>query len=540
MTTRREALGLLSAGALSVASSPLLAQAKPGESVLRIAMTVADIPLTSGQPSQGAEGIRFIGINLYDGLTRWDLSHSDKAPAIVPGLAESWSVSETDKKTWTFKLRQGVKFHDGSTFDADTVIWNLDKLLTPSAPQYDQAQSNQGSSFTGSLASWRKIDASTVEITTKSVNALLPYFIASIFMCSPARWEEMGRDWNKVASRPSGTGPWMLDQLVPRQRAELVRNPNHWNKDRIPKSDRLVLVPMPDANTRVAALLSGQVDWIEAPPPDAMTQLKQRKMQLVSNIYPHIWPYQISVLEDSPLRDVRVRKAANLAIDRDGLVNLLGGYAQAAKGMVDRKHPWFGKPSFDIRYDRKEAMRLLSEAGYGPDNPARIKVIISSSGSGQMQPASMNEYIKENFKEVGIEMEFEVLDWEALRARRRAGAFSPENKGRHGVNNSWTYWDPDIGLIGVASSKRRVPNGYNWGGYENPKADELADKALQTFDAAEQDKVLADLHTIMVDDAMWIWVVHDLNPRAMSPRVKGFVQAQSWFQDVTPVRVEPA
>lgn len=539
MINRRAMLGFMASTAVPMILGSGPSQAQTPEKVLRIAMTVADIPLTTGQPSQGGEGIRFIGINLYDGLTRWDLSHGDRAAAIVPGLAESWTVSDQDKRVWTFKLRKNVLFHDGSTFDADAVIWNLDKLLTRSAPQYDQAQANQGASYTGALAGWRKIDDYTVELTTKNANAVLPYFVASIFISSPARWKEMGGDWGKVAGNPSGTGPWKLDKLTPRQRAELVRNKDHWNKDRIPKSDRLVLIPMPDPNTRVAALLSGQVDWIEAPPPDAIGQMQQRGMQITSNIYEHVWPYQISVLEDSAFKDVRVRKAANLAIDRDGIVAMLGGLAQPAKGMVASNHPWFGKPSFEIRYDPEEAKRLLAEAGYGPDNPVRIKMMMSTSGSGQMQPGPMNEYIKENFKAVGIEMELEVFDWEALRARRRAGAFGEENKGRQGVNNSWTYWDPDIGLMGVASSKRRVPNGYNWGGYSNSKADELADKAMQTFDLEEQNKVLAELHSVIVDDAMWIWVVHDLNPRAMSPRVKNFVQAQSWFQDVTPVEVLP-
>jgi peptide/nickel transport system substrate-binding protein len=261
-------------------------------------------------------------------------------------------------------------------------------------------------------------------------------------------------------------------------------------------------------------------------------------MQIITNIYPHVWPYQLSFRDDSPFRDIRIRKAANLAIDRDGLVKLLGGFAVPAKGQIDPAHPWFGKPTFDIRYDPKEAMRLLGEAGYGPNNPVKVKMVISTSGSGQMQPLPMNEFIKENLKDVGIDMEFEVLDWEALRTRRRLGADAPENRGRHGVNNSTAYWDPDIGLIGAAASFMRVPTGFNWGGYKNEKADLLAAKAKETFDPAEQNKILAELHTVIVDDAMWIWVVHDLNPRALRANVKGFVQAQSWFQDLTPVIVE--
>ena len=104
----------------------------------------------------------------------------------------------------------------------------------------------------------------------------------------------------------------------------------------------MILRAIPDASTRLAALMSGQVDWVEAPPPDAVPQLKSAGMQVVTNVYPHIWPYQLSFAAESPFRDIRLRKAANLAIDRDGLVKLLNGLALPAKGMVTPKHPWFG------------------------------------------------------------------------------------------------------------------------------------------------------------------------------------------------------
>ncbi len=524
--------------AVFAAMALMLSPAGAEEKVLRVAMTAADVPLTTGQPSQGGEGSRFMGVTLYDGLLNWDLSSFEKPAALIPGLAESWSVNDADKRVWTFKLRRGVKFHDGSEFNADAVVWNFEKLLRRESPQFDPAQAIQGSLYSGSIDSWRKVDEFTVEIRTKEPDSGLIYGLVNIYFSSPKRWEELGRDWTKFAAKPSGTGPWILDSFTPRERAELLRNPSYWDTKRIPKSDRMVLLPMPDANTRVAALLSGQVDWIEAPPPDAIPQLKAKGMQIVTNAYPHIWPYQISFLEDSPFRDLRVRKAANLAIDREGMVKLLGGMATPAKGMVNVGHPWFGNPSFDIKYDPKEAMRLLAEAGYGPAKPAKVKIIISPAGSGQMQPLPMNELVKENFQAVGIDMDFEVLDWEALRGRRRIGAWAPENKGRHGVNNSWSYWSPDQALIKTAASFEPVPTGFNWGRYSDPRADELATKAKNTFDPAEQIKVLGELHTHIVDQAMWIWMVHDLNPRAMSPKVKGFVQAQSWVQDLTPVDMQ--
>ena len=168
---------------------------------------MADIPLTTGQPGNGHEGLRFIGITVYDTLVRWDLTKGDEASKLLPSLAESWKVSDTDKKAWTFNLRKGVKFHDGSEFTADTVVFNFEKLMRKDSPYFDQAQSNQGAQFYGSIADWKKIDDYTIQIITKAPDAVLPFALTNIPMSSQKRWEEVGKDWTKFAEKPSGTGP---------------------------------------------------------------------------------------------------------------------------------------------------------------------------------------------------------------------------------------------------------------------------------------------------------------------------------------------
>jgi peptide/nickel transport system substrate-binding protein len=528
----------LKAGA-SAAVFPAVQSAGPAparaatEKVLRLAMTLGDIPLTTGQPSQGAEGIRFIGLTLYDALFGWDLSQRDRAAKLVPGLAESYSVDPDTRTIWTFNLRKAVKFHDGSDFNADAVIWNLDKLLKKDAPQFDQLQVAMAGSYLAGIKSYRKIDDYTVAITTAQPDAMFYYRVAGINFSSPARWTELGGDWGKFAEHPSGTGPWMLDKLVPRSRAELVRNPNYWDRNRVPKLDRLILFAMPDANTRVAALLSGQIDWLEAPPPDTVPRLKQQGMQVVTNVYPHVWPYWLSYTPDSPFQDIRVRKAANLAIDREGLCQFLGGLAKPARGQVDVSHPWFGKPTFELKYDPAAAKKLLAEAGYGPSKRCKVKFLTSQAGSGQMQPLPMNEFVQENLNQVGFEVEIEVADWEALRARRRARADAAENKGVYGLNNSWSIMEPDFGFMSVIYSKNAPPVGNNWGLYNDPMADALCEKAKLEFDIDAQSRALAELHQYVVDQAMWIWVVHDLNPRALASKVKGFVPPQAWYVDLS-------
>src|ERR1700724_4385083 len=110
------------------------------ETTLRIGMTAADIPRTLGQPDQGVEGNRFPGLTMYDALTMWDLSSADKPSVVIPGLATAWAVDDADKKKWTFKLRPGVTFHDGSPFNADAVVWYVEQVLNKDALQFDASQ----------------------------------------------------------------------------------------------------------------------------------------------------------------------------------------------------------------------------------------------------------------------------------------------------------------------------------------------------------------------------------------------------------------
>src|SRR6267143_3160668 len=227
---------------LAMASVASLPQAAFAETTLRIGMTAADIPRTLGQPDQGFEGNRFTGLTMYDGLTMWDLSSADKASVLIPGLATEWAVDEADKKKWTFKLRPGVTFHDGSPFNADAVVWNVEKVLKQDAPQFDPSQVGVTASRMPTLASASKIDDMTVELTTKEPDSFLPINLTNLFMASPSKWQAFyekaeGADakaksqaaWAAFAKEASGTGPWKMSQFTPRERLELVKNAAYWD-----------------------------------------------------------------------------------------------------------------------------------------------------------------------------------------------------------------------------------------------------------------------------------------------------------------------
>src|SRR3954453_5491823 len=161
------------------------------ETILRIGMTATDIPRTLGQPDQGFEGNRFTGLTMYDALTAWDLSSATKASVMIPGLATEWAVDQSDKKKWVFKLRPGVSFHDGSPFNADAVVWNVEKVLKQDAPQFYPSQVGVTASRMPTLASARKIDDMSVELTTKEPDSFLPINLTNLFMASPAKWQKL-------------------------------------------------------------------------------------------------------------------------------------------------------------------------------------------------------------------------------------------------------------------------------------------------------------------------------------------------------------
>jgi peptide/nickel transport system substrate-binding protein len=521
----------IAAPALAALPIPALAQ----EKVVRFGISMADVPLTTGQPDRGAGAYKFTGLTLYDPLVAWELDVGDRPGKLVPGLATEWKVSEADRTLWTFKLRDGVKFHDGSACNADAVVWNLEKVFNKDAPQFDQRQAAQVRPRLPSIASYRKAGEMEVEIKTKAVDALFPYQMLWFLVSSPTQWEKLGKDWNKFASEPSGTGPFRLARLVPRERAELVKNEGYWNPRRLPKTDRLILVVAPEDSARTAALLSNAVDMIETPPPDAVARLKQGGMKIEQNITPHVWNYHPSLVEGSPWVDIRLRKAANLAIDRDAIVKLLGGLAKPAYGQVDKTNPWFGKPSFELKYAPDEARKLTSAAGFSKSQPLKTRFVVASGGTGQMLSLPMNEAIQEMFKEVYIDVEFKVVELEAMYTAWRAGAKADMNRDITANNIAYVTSDPVYAFTRFFASNQAAPVGVNWSYYKSDAVDALITEALNAFDAARQDAIMARVHEKVVDDAVLIWVVHDTNPHALSPKIKSYVQAQHWFQDLTTI-----
>ena len=526
--------GVLASSVL--ASSVPFARVASAETTLRIAMTAADIPTTTGMPNNGFEGMRFLGYPTFEGLILWDLTRTDRLATLRPGLAESWEEG-ADKKTWTFHLRQGVTFHDGTPFNADAVIWNLDRYFNKDSPQYELAGAGISRARVPVMGTYRKVDDRTVTITTTMPASYFPYMVVYILFTSPDSFAKAGRDWAKVATLPAaGTGPFKITKVVPREAVEMARWDGYWDKAKLAKVDKLRLQPIPDANSRLAALRSGQVDWIEVPPADGIPSLKQAGFAITTGSYPHVWPYFYDIgATDSPFKDVRVRQALNYCVDRAGLVALLNGTAEPAVGWLKASDPDFGSPANRYTFDPAKGKALLAQAGYGPAKPLSFKVMISSSGSGQMLPLPMNEYVQQTLHDAcGVNVDADVVDWQVLLNASRYTPDNPSLKGDTALNVSSP--SSDVGVMArYFSAANFSPNGFNFEHWKDDAFD-TALKAIADADANDAALIAAQTrraHERLVDDPPWLYIVHDLNPRAMSPKVQGFVSPQSWFVDLT-------
>src|SRR5713226_604300 len=155
----------------TVALAAVLLSHQPAmaETTLRIAMTASDIPTATGLPNNGFEGMRFLGYPIFEGLVLWDLTRTDQLATLRPGLAEKWEQAADDKKTWIFHLRKGVKFHDGTDFNADAVIWNLERIFNKDSPQFEPGAVGIMRSRVPILANYKKIDDFTLSMTTTQV-----------------------------------------------------------------------------------------------------------------------------------------------------------------------------------------------------------------------------------------------------------------------------------------------------------------------------------------------------------------------------------
>ncbi len=436
----------------------------------------------------------------------------DESTQIVPGLAESWTVSK-DGLRYTFKLRRGVSFHDGTPFNAEAVKDSIERQINPEHPLNKLGKYPFANYFFGNVKAVEVVDPATVEFVLKepraSFLAVLTAGAASI--ASPTAMRKLGADY---ALSPVGTGPFKFATWDRGQRVVLEKNPAYW---RFPvKIDRVVYRPIVEDQARLTELLTGALDLIVGTPPDYVSQLESNpKITLLRQVGAHVWYLGINN-QKKPLDDKRVRQALNYAVNKDAIVrDVLKGTGSLSVGPVLPK-TWGADGGLKpYPYDPERAKKLLAEAGYPSGFTTTLWV--PESGSGMQSPVAMSTVIQSNLKAVGVNVTLQTMEWGAYLAKLRS-------KEQELFALSWMAGneDPDLVMYPLLHSSQWTPNGPNRALYKNDTFDELLHQARLTTDEKKRADLYRQAQRILVDDAPWIFVDHEIQTAAHVKRVQGF------------------
>jgi peptide/nickel transport system substrate-binding protein len=474
-----------------------------------------------------------INHQIFEPLVDEDLTIPSKdatVPPLKPGLAASWDVSK-DGLDYTFHIRRGVKFHDGTPLNAQAVEYNIRRMWDKNSPQYSVKAAGQ-TNFV-----WKFVDnVATIDDYTLKVHLKQPFseFLrmlaqggnGSTAIMSPTALKTYGAD---IGDHPVGTGPFKFKERIRGERIDLVRNDDYWGT--VPSIDGVVFRPLPDPSARTAALRSGDVDIIAVPNPDSIDNLVKEGYQLSEGIPPHVW-YLSFNMRDKYTSIPQVREAINLAIDRQGMADdllrgsvkpALGVQALSAGGYVERKDA----------YDRNLAKARQLLASVGLAKGFETTLITSTDGSGQIMPTQMAEFIQENLAEIGINMKIQTQEWISYLGVWARGMQDGVGMAQMSWGMTSPYW-----LYIVTSSELQAPNGPNVGYYANPALDRAMDNAIKALDPQEADRWWRQANNIVSDDAALVPIVNDKAPYVLAPYVSGFVSASEEWYDLTKVRLK--
>ena len=428
---------------------------------------------------------------------------------VVGGQAESWEASE-DGLTWTFTMRDGLKWSDGTDLNAKDFEYSFKRMANPdTAAPYAETCLGMIDGFDAAQAG--DADALNVKASDdgKTLTIVLSYpcsyfdKMAAFATMSPvqqATVEANGDSWCTSADTFVSNGPYMITEWTPSERIVLTKNPNYvggWDSSKI-VSDSITLLLLEDSSASYAAYNSGEAVLIKDVPTDEIPSLTKAEDGGDFYVDTILGTYYVSLnLQHDAFKDAKVRKALSLAIDRDYVANTImqGTYSTAdsivGPGIVDENgyfHDNGNAPyiSADYEANMAEAKKLLEEAGY-PNGEGYPTIEYSTNDSGYHVPLA--EYLQQTWGDLGITLTISKMEWSAFTAARRAGEYDV-------ARNGWVmdYNDPSNMLDLFCTS-----NGNNDGKYSNPEFDAAID-ASRVADSAEHFAQLHKAEDILMED----------------------------------------
>jgi peptide/nickel transport system substrate-binding protein len=455
-------------------------------------------------------------MNIYEGLVRF----GDGTLEVEPALAESWEISE-DGLSYTFQLRQGVSFHDGTPFNAEAVKFNFDRMLDEAHPFHDTGPFPLSFNFSA-VEDVTAVDDMTVEFTLSEPFAP---FLSNLayptgLIVSPAAVEQFGEDYGR---NPSGTGPFRFAEWQANQRVVIAANPDYW--DGPPTLEAVVFRPITDANTRMAEMLAGGLDIMVEAPPDSMAQFRDAPdFNAHEQAGPHVW-YLILNMKEGPFASQAVRQAVNFAVNKETLVNdVLQGTAEISAGPVPPAFAWAYNEEVDpYPYDPDRARELLEEGGYEGEE---IVFYVTEGGSGMLDPVAMGTAIQADLAAVGMNVRIETYEWNTF-----LGQVNPGLEGKAQMAQmAWMTNDPDtLPFLTLRTAAWPQEGGFNSGYYSNPDVDEMLDQARRATDPEERAALYRDVQAIVHDDAPWLFVANWVQGAVTTANIEGFSLQPSFF-----------
>jgi peptide/nickel transport system substrate-binding protein len=460
---------------------------------------------------------------------------------VEPGLAERWETSP-DGLTWTFHLRAGVRFHDGTPLDAEAVVWNLERWMRIAHPQHaDQVRAGQTFEYWESLFGGFD-DASLVRqaevagplrvrllLRRRHAPLLANLAVPGLGIASPAAVVRHGIEYGK---HPAGTGPFRLAGWRPRQDLTLEANPEYWGGR--PRMPRVVVRPVTNSAQRLAGVISGELHAIEGLDPDAVRSARQDE-RVVLVMRPALSTgFLVFNFHVKELRDQRVRRAFAHAIDKRALVEALYGEIGLVATQLQPPALWGRDPTLtDYRHDPDLARALLTAAGF----PGGLDAVTWTDGRREPLtlwympvsrpyfpvPREIAQAIGADLARAGITARLETVDWAVYLDRIRQGRLPLFMLGWIGDNG-----DPDNALCYVFCVSGAPAQGF----YANPALSGLLRRAQALGAEPGRARLYRQAERLLYEDVARLFLVYSQTPLVLSRRVRGYVPsptgAESW------------
>ena len=409
--------------------------------------------------------------HVFDALT-----HVDADARLVPGLATSWRA--LDATTWEFRLRRGVRFHDGGELTAEDVVFSIERT--------QRVPNGQFRAFTQRIVAKQIVDPHTIRLKTAAPYAMVPYDLNSVFIVSRKAAQDAAPADFDSGRAMVGTGPFRFVKYARGDRVELARNDAYWGERS--KFEKVVFRIVPTDPARMAGLLAGDLDAIEqVPTPDRARLARDPAFRIEEKVSwrtifffadqreraPGLTDASGAPLAANPLRDRRVREALSHAIDRRAIAErLMDGAALPAANLVSP--PVFGYAA-DLEpdaHDPARARALLAEAGY----PRGFGMRLSAPNNRYVDDEQIAQAVAAMLARVGVRARVETLPINAYLTRGREGRFCFALLG-------WGSFSADLALRALVATPapERGFGAFNWAHYANPRVDELLERGFATL-----------------------------------------------------------